>query len=376
MPLASPVNAWAEGKTWFVGHTVLLPTMGTKARLYQGSIGLPQVGYDAKSSEPIPLMVPAKFSLALRTGSNLSSPYPYISEKAVPSLQSFGYNGRVLPIIDDHCAESGALGTDLTNGALTRNPGQLPIWGVVSASSAALGSAAVLGFDDAEAEALIHADVTPWVSAAADGAAFTSAQDLVHELSKPFGISQASIEDLALHAVHGVIDGGFSDGTGIAHAVAAGSDEVLAIMNSNATQGAFYLELLCKDGPRPINAGEPAELFPVFETSASTVQDAFEKFHRLLPPPEAKFLTSFAVGTVTMITAENKYFGITGRRSVDLHVVLMSSNLDIGFFENFDNYSVFLQEVVKTITASENSDFVRNTLLPMVVGSDSNGLVV
>jgi hypothetical protein len=234
----------------------------------------------------------------------------------------------------------------------------------------------VLGFDVAEAEALVHADTTPWVSTARDGASFTSAHALVQTLSKPFGINQNSIDDLASHAVHGVIDGGFSDGTGISQAVAAGSDEVLVILNSNETQHAFYLELLCKDGPGPINAGEPAELFPVFETSALTVREVFEKFHTLSLPPEAKFLKSFTVGTVPLTTADNKYFGITGKRSVKLHVVAIASSLDIGFFENFDNYGVFLQEVVQAITASENSAFVRSTLLPMVVGSAGSDLLV
>lgn len=53
---AAPSGPWAHGKDWVVCHTVVTPGLGSstsEARLYQGSLALPQVSYDQSRSDEL-----------------------------------------------------------------------------------------------------------------------------------------------------------------------------------------------------------------------------------------------------------------------------------------------------------------------------------
>merc|ERR1719487_372470 len=151
-------------------------------------------------------------------------------------------------------------------------------------------------------------------------------------MKDPFGVTKAAIDRLASAAVHGVIDGGYSDGTGLGIAVAEGAEEVLLVLNSAtgcSTCSPFFVEMLCKHGPRPANPLIPTVLFPLFETNASEVRSAWSAFHHLTIPDGTKFLKTFAAGSIQMTTADNRYFGIVGGRNVTVHMIHVCSSLDI-----------------------------------------------
>jgi hypothetical protein len=372
MTLSAPVDKWANQKLWLCDHTLLLPSEKHKALLYKG-VGLrsfQEVTYVAQSSQDTPTQLPAKFSMMLGGQSNGSAPAPYIAAGALAgSNSSFEYEGVIIPFFDTPTDNSGKLGSDLAGGALMHKTGELPIWGVAAASSAAFGYSAVLKREDADVLSALKADLTPWVSRATDGASFSHALELVEKLAKPSELNKQNVEALASSAVHAVVDGGQVDSTGLGLAIAQGASEVVVLLNSAGSIDGYPLELLCKDGPKPAYAGQPAELYPLFETPASEVQTALSGLHKMYLPPETQFLKTLLVGSIQVKTAENKYFGISSGKTVTVNVIYTASDLTIGEFEKYVNYGTFVQEISLAIVAEQNGAFVKGTLLPMFIGS-------
>merc|ERR1712190_545972 len=105
-----------------------------------------------------------------------------------------------------------------------------------------------------------------------------------------------------------------------ANAVAAGATEVLVFLNAGVS-GSADIELLSTGGPKSTVPLTPSDLYPLFQTTASKVQDAFQNFHRLTLPNGTQFLQSLSVGTIEMVTTYNKYFGVTSGQQVTVHVI-------------------------------------------------------
>merc|ERR1712107_283812 len=106
-----------------------------------------------------------------------------------------------------------------------------------------------------------------------------------------------------------------------------GASEVVVVLNSNATNDPYYVEVLFADGPPPVTPGKPKELFPVFASpSAATVRQLFRGFHKSNLPVNSQFLKVFAVVTMVATTADNRYFGIAGGHNITIHVVNVCSD--------------------------------------------------
>lgn len=254
---------------------------------------------------------------------------------------------------------------------MTDGAGLLPVNRVASTSSAAGGIAPVLGLLANAGLSIFDADLTPWASNAPNGETFSVADDLVNGLRQKGGITKSSMQGLASAQVHGLIDGGYTDGTGLAHAVGSGADEVLVLLNSNATNDPFYVELLFKDGPEPVSPGASRDIFPVFASPAAPeVVTGFQGFHKLSLPSN-RYIKEIAVGTVKATTADNKYFGITGGRNITINIVNFCSSLGIGFGVDFAKYDNLIQEIILALNDDQNAEFVSATLLPMVIGSSA-----
>jgi len=381
MTLASPVGSWATGKYWLVDHTLLLPSKHHRAYMFTKNVNLSRLDfyqtatYYANGSGSIPLLAPAKFSMTLGEGPNSSAPFPYIASTALHHLESFQYNGVAIPIFDEPSDNSGVVNhTDFARDAISRNTGSLPIWGVAAASSGCFGGASVATLPVNQVLAqLNHADLTPWVSRAPDGASFSTASELIANMRMPFGVRQGSVSSLAADAVHGVIDGGYSDGTALGTAISAGAEEVVLFLNSGVVNGPFYLKVLCKDGPAPDDPLTPKELFPLFETTAATVQKTWSAFHELKLSNDTVYVKRFLMGTINMTTADNEYFGLKAGRNITVHIVHICSTLNIGFFEKYVNFGELTQEIAATIVAQENSELVSTILVPMMLGKQFKG---
>lgn len=216
-------------------------------------------------------------------------------------------------------------------------------------------------------ENLLGLDLVPWISNAPDGKAFSVANALQNNLRKD-GISNKSVDALAVFAVHGVIDGAYTDNTALANAIAGGADEVVVVMNSDSKDNPVDLQLLFAGGF--VNPFIPTMMYPIFkEPTAKTLREKFALFHKLRLPWGTQFLKILQVGSFEATTEVNTYFDIAGDKKVTIHVVSVGSDLTIGFLEDFSQYNILAQEVAMTILDDANSDFVANTLLPLFEGS-------
>eukprot|EP00403_Amphidinium_massartii_P043404 CAMPEP_0178446372 /NCGR_PEP_ID=MMETSP0689_2-20121128/40764_1 /TAXON_ID=160604 /ORGANISM="Amphidinium massartii, Strain CS-259" /LENGTH=533 /DNA_ID=CAMNT_0020071183 /DNA_START=146 /DNA_END=1747 /DNA_ORIENTATION=- len=366
-PLASAITgSWASGKVWMPVHTAVLPAHNRNGQLYQSKLAFPQVSYSIIGASDVPVYIPAAFSMTLGAGAASAAPYRYVAASAVEKLTGLSYKAVVVPELVEFTATNSNLTSFLSPHAFSSNVGLLPIARVAAASSAFMGAACIEGFLANEVEAIISGDLSPWIAGAPDGGGFEVATELVANLRQFGGVNHAAIDAIANAGVHAVIDGAYTDNTGIAAAVAAGSNEVLVLLNRNASGSLSYL---FQGGPPPDNPLEPASLFPVFERpSAAVANEAFAGFHKLVIPGEASFLTGISVGSLQAETAQNTAWGIRRGRQITLNIVAVSSSLNIGEFENLAHYDALTEEVVKAILADENTDFIRRTLLPMFRG--------
>eukprot|EP00927_Polykrikos_kofoidii_P035543 TRINITY_DN30100_c0_g1_i1.p1 TRINITY_DN30100_c0_g1~~TRINITY_DN30100_c0_g1_i1.p1 ORF type:complete len:624 (+),score=90.95 TRINITY_DN30100_c0_g1_i1:47-1873(+) len=357
---------WASGKTFLVDHAVLMPakTRGELATIARGALlPIPRVGYvaDGALSDP-PLYIPAVFSVTVGTGVNSSAPVPYVSPTAVDPSLHFRYSGVEIPLILKPSGESTPLVA--FGGNFTASGGATPLINAVSASSAFLGNWAVGGRLEQEVAALLGAEFTPWAVSEGGSKAFQQAGDLIKRLVGPFGVNTKSVDALADAKIRGVVDAGFTDGTGIAHAVAAGATDVLVVLNSNATNDATYVERMFLGGYQP--DVDAAPLFPVFgQPSGTEVARHFETFHTMEIPASSKFLKLIAVGVIEAVTVNNSFFGVEGGRHVTLSIVNIGSSLTIGGTQDFYDYGTLLQEIVETLISDANIPFVRDVFLPL-----------
>lgn len=375
-PLADGKAHWANGKVWLVDHSTLFPPENKKqAQLFGGRFtALPRVSYYVESSAELPIFVPAVFSIQLGAGNASSAPVPYTASFVTESLERLKYRGVVVPVLHEFAAESSRLGADFGRN-FVQDAGMLPVSRVLAASSAFMGSIVSSGPLPERITSLLSGDFTPWASSAPSGKSFSVADTIVRGLAGRGGVSRHSTSALASVAVHGVIDGGFTDGTGISQAVAAGAVDVLAILNSNSINDPLYIQRLFPGGLQPIP--EVASLFPVFASpSASAVQKSFESFQLLALPEDRRFLRTFAVGTILASTIENKLFGVRGGQTVTLNIVNIGSALTIGSQEDFNNYNTLVQEIVSTLTSEVNLDSVKARVASHGIGNMTANLHV
>jgi len=366
LPLGSPLGTsgehWAAGKVWLVDHAILLPLDKDPARIYRSKLGIPRVTYHSEASPQPPLHMPAMFSINLGAGVRSTAPLPYVSPAIKGKLGQLGYSSGIL--FHNFSATSKMLGPNFGH-ELVEYAGLLPVSRVVAASSAFAGTLCIIGPIPEDFLSLLSGDFVPWIASTAGGQGFAAAEALVQNLAKPGGVTQQSLDQLASAKLHGVIDGGFGDGTGISQAVAAGATDVIAVLNSKNTNDPTYVQRLFAGGVQP----RDGNLFPVFSKPlASEVVKLFQGFHSLRISNASRFLKVLAFGTISATTANNSFFGVTAGRGVNITVVNIASTLTIGELEDFNNYNMLVQEMVMAITAQEYSDLVRSSLLPFFSG--------
>jgi len=379
---ASPSGKWADGKVWLVDHSVVTPTQGKEVRMYtaKGLVGYPRVSYAAQTvaSRTLTLYTPAAFSMTLGGGLKADAPFRYVASSAASALADLQYSGTgKIPVIDKlKNVKSSSLGPDLAKNGNTQAVGMLPVSRVAAASSAFLGGVCVESGLIAEATALINGNLAPWASDAPNGQSFAAASALVAKLQSKGGVDQQSLDALATSGVHAVIDGVYTDGTGVANAVAAGASEITILLNSIANTSAASLATPNKlvalfDGaPPPSPKHADAFLTQVFSYPlAPAVVTQLHGFSKLAVVPGSQYLAEVAVGSIAATTAANAHYGVIGGLKVQLNVVSIGSSLNIGAFENLAHYDQLAQEIAQTLASRANVDFVRSKLLPMMLGS-------
>merc|ERR1712151_683289 len=262
-------------------------------------------------------------------------------------------------------------------GSIQECAGMLPVAEVCAASSAVAGFAALEGLD---LELLLPGcdplfpsglQVAPWISNAPDGKALTQGNALVEKLFKQDHVSQELLDELAAGCVRGVVDAGFTDGTGIAKAVAMGATRVTALLNLNSgadyEMGSFLLRLF-QGGADVGNASGFRVFEPIFEEDAASVKKKYENLEEIQPTEECNVLTGIEVGTITATTCESKAFGIDARTTITINVVSVGSNAPIGPPVDYFIYDQLVQEIMDSLLASGRPEHImKHVLLPMFI---------
>jgi len=367
--LGSPVMKWAQDKTWLLGHTILMPRGRLNALMYPGFLGTSEVKYHG-TNESLPWFLPAKFSMRLGSGVDASAPLNIVPESAAFSHDTLKYSASFGPIPYAH-ATSQPIGRDGARDNLVKYAGMLPVTRVASASSAFGGPFQDSGPFAEVIRLLMDAEPTPWIASAPHGVAFRVGDDLVHDIPK-VRPSNKTLAVLADNVVHGVIDGAYSDNTGIGHAVAAGANEVVVFLNTDEKSDVDTTTLtrLFAGHVFPKVGILPKALYPIFQSpSSKEVMDQIAQNFHLLVPPRAKFVKKVCAGTITAQTAANVHFGIDEGKTVTIHVVNIASDLTIGFFQSVDDYGDFIQELMSVLLDKANVAFTSEVLMPLFLPS-------
>lgn len=362
--LGSPVQEWARDKAWLACHALAAPA--TKAKtpvyIYKNELPAAAIRETIDGSPGLAQYVPATYSFTL--GSNHSvAAVPYVAQSAIPVDARWVYNGASIGGCLLYCSANRYTAKSAKVGVfdnLVAGASSLPVVSCAAASSAAAGN---LIFEKGVTNLVddINGSVAVWQGSGAGPAAFSEAEGLVLGLTSPASVSQKSVDRLAAVSVNATVDAGFSDTTGIAYAVAAGSTELVTYLNYSTPDHLAHLFT----GSYTIDGATYEENpLPVFEQSASKIVSAYMAFPQLALTLDARFLTSICAGTLTVTTVDNALWGLRAGITITLHIVGVSSNVTIGQLEDVHDYDVLVQEVIETIVSEENTDLIQGTVLP------------
>jgi len=362
--LGSPVQDWAQGKVWLACHALAAPAPKAEAPVYIYKHSAPPSAIRAtiEGTPGLAQYIPATYSFRLGGNGQLSA-VPYLAEGAAPASSRWVYSGTRISGCSLWCSPSSysARSADIDAfGNLVAGAGSLPVVSCAAASSAAAGN---LIFQKTVTSVIddLGGSVAVWQGSGKGNAAFSDAEKLVLSLSGPSSVNQSSVDQLAAASVSAAVDAGFSDTTGIAYAVAAGSVEVIAYLNYSTPDHLVHLFT----GPYEIDGVTYDENpLPVFEQKASDIVSAYAAFPPLVLASGTKFLTTICAGTVMATTVSNALWGLPAGIEVTLRIIGVSTNVTIGQLEDVHNYDTLVQEIIETVISEDNSQLIQETVLP------------
>lgn len=356
--MGSSPNRWAVGKDWLACASIASPSVGsdTSAWYFYGE----QVGGEASASyhtteSGFRYYIPARFSVRLGGGEGSSSPYPFCGDELCFNW-NFEAEGR------NSSDDLSAAGTEPRLSAvrgLESGAGALPVAYVAASSSAALGMTVYQRPLAAVFQSC--APMSTWVSGSAEhGAAYSAADDALWEVSRE--ATQESVARLAREEVQSVVDGAYTDNSGVAWAVGSGATEVVAVLNSVTA----LADLFSSSQPveaEPVVQGMPIT-FHIFNTSRDEVVAQMEAFPTLdLSASNSKFLKNISYGSITATTADNKWFGVRAGRSVVVHILSYEvEDLSMAFFSNYYGYAKLVGEIMGAYARPDNAEATRAIL--------------
>lgn len=251
--------------------------------------------------------------------------------------------------------------------------GGLPLEYAVATSSAFLGGVCY-SWELKVAEGALGFDFTPWASNG-DNAA-TVASDAWEPLSSgrsaSFNHPKKMFDSIVDNAVHAVIDGGYTENTGIVGAIRAGAAEIVAVLVNvkGRHDEESFLSLFQGGETYTTEWSFTYSYSPVFQESHSDIKAKFNAFTKLSLATAAcddstSHLCSISVGSIDATTANSTWLGVTSGRTVKIHVISFLSTLTIGYLEDFTKYASLAAEITTAITDDANKDIVNKVILPM-----------
>jgi len=360
--------------------------------------------YVAKGHDlDFPGYIPAAFSVKLGAGADSQSVAPYVAVGAVPSDVTLGFNGGGTKngffgccCIQKFSGESAALGNFANFNDFA---GSLPVGDVVACSSSFLGDFALLPSDGGsdpftQLAAFVKGDLSTWAGAAPHADGLAKAVDIVNKIYDSKSVSEDNFNALVPISVRCSIDGGFTDVTGIAHAVAAGANDLVVVLNMTNTDVPDELFNLFADNAGlsgatadhrytwkyrfnsdstvdevdGMSARSADAIFPIFKQDKLQAKAQYSaiKTHGTLAIPEGSDtqLVSMVAGVLHATTTGQRFFGVTPNKSVKMQIIAVNTKLNEGEVVDFHDYSTLVQEIVTTLLSPANRLAVSNTILP------------
>merc|ERR1712187_328532 len=112
--------------------------------------------------------------------------------------------------------------------------------------------------------------------------------------------------------------------------------------------------------------------FTIFSDKVEDIKEKYndkQVFRRLIMNQSNKQLVSIKVGTVEVRPRDNEFFGTIGcGETVTIHVVVVSSKVNMGPLAALHEYSVLVQEIVAALSCLENLPLVESSILPAFLG--------
>jgi len=326
--LGDPVNSWAESKWWLPSVSIATPAVHNPGHVQVTVLNERStvVSYQVKSKmhADIPLYTPAKFSICLGDCALKQAPLPFCATADCFGYQQVYYEGNKL---ERPMAFSPPLGEGY--GSAFSNVSKLGLLGVATASSAFLGPV-VLQRPEACKTSTTQLLQSAWFTSGP--VTFLEGTKNILASTKLPAKEAATI--LAHTSTQAIMDGAFTDSTGILQAVAAGATDVTSYIGD--VRGVVNL---FAGGNSTLNGPDPCFsnvlFFQIFSTPWQTIEAEVTSFRCLKVPsiegesdPAGAYLISICFGTVTTTTAENTFAGVEGGREVKLHIVIVESTLD------------------------------------------------
>jgi len=415
IPMGSSVQSWAIGKSYLVGVTVAVPggskgvdrvvvfPPGQEDPAAQRTFATYQATRSSAGAEVLPTYVPAAFSVTFGAGEDSMAPFHYVAPCALPPETKLAYKGAgPKDGLFGCCCQQQFKDTTATLGEVANFDnfaGSLPLGDVMACTSSFLGDIALLpgsGVEDPfqKVASTLNGDLSSWAGSASHARGLSQAFSVVDDqIYRSKRVTQKSFDGLVSNAVLCTIDGGFTDETGIANAVAAGATELVVIQNmTEDEEPSRIFELFgntdrshCECKPRFIagrdaamdSAGLPGSAseksgvmkFPIFAESEEAAREQWESISASgslsIPDGSDSQLIGMVVGTMTATTANQKYFGISSNDTqIRMHIVLVNTKLNSGSIVDFHDYSTLAQEIVSTLQSDANRTLVEKTVLP------------
>jgi len=350
-------NAWAKGKTNIAVTGVVTPPghdpfgpgddwgFGNLSAQYVYKTARSSITYAAEATEkPQANTLPASFSVVVGAGTDAEAPHKFCwSPACAEYLPQYKQNGRNL---------GGAMNfsSDVWGPAFDKYAGMVPV------SSASAASSAFEAQLDSARQACVVLSV--WTTNKEKGESFQEAQDLRAEMFGSLGaVSKPLASTVATGGLQPLIDGGFNDLFGIAHAVAFGATEVLAFMDVDINFGPSDsgLSELFR------GTGDPTGRIIFKSPTAADVSSMYAAFPRIYAKPGSKWLKSIAYGTITdCVTWANPLYGLEDGVNVKLNVLgIETANITIGLieenytFNSLTNYGQLVGEIAQALAGSD-----------------------
>jgi len=350
-------NAWAKGKTSLAVTGVVTPpgqdpfapdddwAIGTLQEQSVYATHRSNITYAGEATERLqPSTLPASFSIVVGAGTDAEAPNKFcwspLCLEYQPQYKKSGTN----------LGDALNFSSDVWGPAFDKYAGMVPV-----SSASAASSAFKAQMDDAR-QACVALSV--WTTNKGKGESFQNAEDLRAKMFGGLGgVNQQLAMNVTMGGMQPLIDGGFNDLFGIAHAVAFGATEVLAFMDVDVTFGPN------DSGLNTLFRGteEPSGRIIFESPTAANVSSIYAALPRIYAKPGSKWLKSIAYGTVAdCVTWANPLYGLESGTRVKLNVLAIETiNITIGMleqnytFNSLANFGQLVGEIAESLAGSE-----------------------